>query len=322
MSYDYKHQYKYISSLFNSERSDECIDFTMLCVFIIFFVSVYTRTCRNNASMLQLQTLGLVHCEGHFLNFSIVYKAPGKTKKKKKKKLRKNGNFYAKSVFDQIDFLYGCNSKTNHCKYLKISPHFYLNFHKFLTFFDVYKKILDDQNILKIEYKFKFYKICRKRENLQILENFTTFEVQILTKIRQNHEFLQIQLRNLNSELFLICLKQIDECIDFTTMCVVKKINTNDLFKINLYGKPTFIIIEEKDLIITQIFSVGNRMATQIHYYQALKKINFFFYNSNEFRNTLEIYSEKMLPCEKLTCFITFILFVFLIIEYVTKLIW
>ncbi|KAF0713873.1 Uncharacterized protein FWK35_00029164 [Aphis craccivora] len=27
-------------------RSDECIDFTMLCV---FFVSVYMRTCRNNA---------------------------------------------------------------------------------------------------------------------------------------------------------------------------------------------------------------------------------------------------------------------------------
>ncbi|KAF0768807.1 Uncharacterized protein FWK35_00017209 [Aphis craccivora] len=33
----------------DSERSDECIDFTMLCVF--FFVSVYTRKCRNNASI-------------------------------------------------------------------------------------------------------------------------------------------------------------------------------------------------------------------------------------------------------------------------------
>ncbi|KAF0699402.1 Uncharacterized protein FWK35_00031598, partial [Aphis craccivora] len=39
----------------NSERSDVCIDFTMLCVFYFyyfyFFVSVYTRTCRNNASI-------------------------------------------------------------------------------------------------------------------------------------------------------------------------------------------------------------------------------------------------------------------------------
>ncbi|KAF0767325.1 Uncharacterized protein FWK35_00008394 [Aphis craccivora] len=29
-------------------RSDECIDFTMLC----FFLCVYTRTCRNNATTL------------------------------------------------------------------------------------------------------------------------------------------------------------------------------------------------------------------------------------------------------------------------------
>ncbi|KAF0771990.1 Uncharacterized protein FWK35_00000276 [Aphis craccivora] len=35
--------------LMNSERSDGCIDFTMLCFF--FFVSVYTRTCQNNASI-------------------------------------------------------------------------------------------------------------------------------------------------------------------------------------------------------------------------------------------------------------------------------
>ncbi|KAF0761274.1 Uncharacterized protein FWK35_00022224 [Aphis craccivora] len=34
----------------DSERSEECIDFTMMCVFFLF-VSVYTRTCRNNASI-------------------------------------------------------------------------------------------------------------------------------------------------------------------------------------------------------------------------------------------------------------------------------
>ncbi|KAF0771464.1 Uncharacterized protein FWK35_00004590 [Aphis craccivora] len=36
---------KYINK--NSERSDECIDFTMMCVF--FCVSVYSITSRNNA---------------------------------------------------------------------------------------------------------------------------------------------------------------------------------------------------------------------------------------------------------------------------------
>ncbi|KAF0761564.1 hypothetical protein FWK35_00014254, partial [Aphis craccivora] len=106
-----------------------------VCFF--FFVSVYTRTCRNNASIL--------NCG--------VFKSAGKNQKK----LRKNGNFYVKLVFDQIDFLYGCNLKNNHCKYLKFSPNVYvsviyiqLNFQKFLTFFDS-----------------KFYEICLKRDNLQ-----------------------------------------------------------------------------------------------------------------------------------------------------------
>jgi len=30
----------------------------------------------------------------------------------RREKLRKNGNFYAKSVFDKIDFSFCCNSKT------------------------------------------------------------------------------------------------------------------------------------------------------------------------------------------------------------------
>ncbi|KAF0756452.1 Uncharacterized protein FWK35_00038670 [Aphis craccivora] len=42
-------------------------------------------------------------------------------------------------------FLYGCNSKTNHCKYLKFSPDVYVsviyiqfNFQKILTFFELF----------------------------------------------------------------------------------------------------------------------------------------------------------------------------------------
>ncbi|KAF0757808.1 Uncharacterized protein FWK35_00022749 [Aphis craccivora] len=34
---------------FNSERSEECIDFTMMCVFFFVFVSVYSITSQNNA---------------------------------------------------------------------------------------------------------------------------------------------------------------------------------------------------------------------------------------------------------------------------------
>jgi len=37
------------SDFYYSERSDECIDFTMMCVF--FYVSVYSITNRNNASI-------------------------------------------------------------------------------------------------------------------------------------------------------------------------------------------------------------------------------------------------------------------------------
>ncbi|KAF0757779.1 Uncharacterized protein FWK35_00010711 [Aphis craccivora] len=62
----------------------------MLCFF--FFVSVYTRKCRNNA---------LISLRRSFFAFPNSFQ---KRREKPKKKLRKNGNFYAKLVFDQIDF--------------------------------------------------------------------------------------------------------------------------------------------------------------------------------------------------------------------------
>ncbi|KAE9536734.1 hypothetical protein AGLY_006967 [Aphis glycines] len=122
-------------------------------------------------------------------------------------------------------FLYGCNSKTNYCKYLKFLPNVYvsviyiqLNFRKF--FFEVSFKVL--RNLSKTR-KFASFSSSSYRENskhhyrknfnvdkiflaqskyLKILykvphmHNFflLAFEVQILTKIRQNHEYLQIIL--------------------------------------------------------------------------------------------------------------------------------
>ncbi|KAF0766422.1 Uncharacterized protein FWK35_00011568 [Aphis craccivora] len=71
----------------NSERSDECIDFTMLCVFFL------CRCIRERVNiMLQFQTMGVVSDRkmnlvaalgGHILRFPIVFKSAGKNKKKK-----------------------------------------------------------------------------------------------------------------------------------------------------------------------------------------------------------------------------------------------
>ncbi|KAF0765028.1 hypothetical protein FWK35_00004490 [Aphis craccivora] len=82
--------------------------------------------------MLQFQTLGVVSCSkmnlvgtlGHFLNFPIVFKSAGRNQKiinEKRKFLRKT------SIRPNRLFLYGCNSKTNHYKYLKFSPNVYVS---------------------------------------------------------------------------------------------------------------------------------------------------------------------------------------------------
>ncbi|KAF0726654.1 Uncharacterized protein FWK35_00036031 [Aphis craccivora] len=53
--------------------------------------------------------------------------------------------FLRKTSFQPNRFFYSCNSKTNHCQYLKFSPNVYvsviyieLNFQKFLTFFELF----------------------------------------------------------------------------------------------------------------------------------------------------------------------------------------
>ncbi|KAF0749012.1 hypothetical protein FWK35_00025218, partial [Aphis craccivora] len=115
--------------LLDSERSEECIDFTMII------------TSQNNAPISNY--VGVV--SDVKVNILVT---------EKREFLRKT------SFRPNRFFFYGCNSKTNHCKYLKFSPNFYvsviyiqLNFQKNLTFFDVDKKLLDDQKTLKIKYK-------------------------------------------------------------------------------------------------------------------------------------------------------------------------
>ncbi|KAF0749895.1 hypothetical protein FWK35_00025865 [Aphis craccivora] len=78
----------------------------MLCIF--FFFCLCTR--ESVEIMLQFQTLGVVSDSKmnlvgslgrSFFEFNNCFL---KRREKPKKKLRKNGNFYAKPVFDQIDF--------------------------------------------------------------------------------------------------------------------------------------------------------------------------------------------------------------------------
>ncbi|KAF0760665.1 Uncharacterized protein FWK35_00014996 [Aphis craccivora] len=101
---------------FDSERSDECIDFTMLCVF--FFMCVYTRTCRNNA---RISNFG-----GGFRFVIESSWCIGERREKPKKNDRKMGIFTQNQFSTKTIFLYGFNSKNNHCKNLKFSPNVYI----------------------------------------------------------------------------------------------------------------------------------------------------------------------------------------------------
>ncbi|KAF0694020.1 Uncharacterized protein FWK35_00027037, partial [Aphis craccivora] len=110
--------------LSDSERSDECIDFTIMCV---------------------------------SANFQ-------KKREKQKKDDGKTGIFTQNQFSTKSIFFYGCNSKTNHCKYLKFSPNVYVSV---IYIIHVDKKFLDDQKVPYDVYISNFYDICRKIENLQ-----------------------------------------------------------------------------------------------------------------------------------------------------------
>ncbi|KAF0747801.1 Uncharacterized protein FWK35_00023772, partial [Aphis craccivora] len=139
----------------DSERSDECIDFTMMCFFIFFFVCLLTS--RNNAPISNFG--GGFRCKSEY-PWCIIEFSKKSRKTKKKKNDGKTGIFTQNKFSTKSIFLYGCNSETNHCKFLKFSPNIYVI---------SIKKILDDQ---KVPYEFSnFYEICRKRENLQRNDN-------------------------------------------------------------------------------------------------------------------------------------------------------
>ncbi|KAE9528814.1 hypothetical protein AGLY_012389 [Aphis glycines] len=120
-----------------------------------------------------------------------------KSRKTKKKNDEKTGIFTQNQFSTESIFLYGCNSKTNHCKYLKFSPNFKFlqNLSKTRKFAKKTRSIIIRKILTVVDKIFlalsKYLKILYKVSHMH---NFflLAFEVQILTKIRQNYEYLQI----------------------------------------------------------------------------------------------------------------------------------
>ncbi|KAF0716047.1 Uncharacterized protein FWK35_00033311 [Aphis craccivora] len=78
--------------------------------------------------MLQIQTLGVVSCSemnlvGALRSFFEFPNSFQKRREKPKKNDGKTGIFTQNQFSTKSIFLYGCNSKTNHYKYLIFSPH-------------------------------------------------------------------------------------------------------------------------------------------------------------------------------------------------------
>ncbi|KAF0755474.1 Uncharacterized protein FWK35_00012645 [Aphis craccivora] len=92
------------TEVFDSERSDECIDFTMII------------TSRNNALISKFG-------DGEYPQY-WDWKLLKKSRKTKKNVTEKREILRKTSFRPNRTFLYSCNSKTNHCKYLKFSPNF------------------------------------------------------------------------------------------------------------------------------------------------------------------------------------------------------
>ncbi|KAF0767535.1 Uncharacterized protein FWK35_00002086 [Aphis craccivora] len=88
----------------DSERSDECINFTILC---FFFVSVYSITSRNNASFSNFGGGFRWKSEYPWCIIKVKSKRfPTVFKKieKNQKKVTEKREFLCKTSFDQIDF--------------------------------------------------------------------------------------------------------------------------------------------------------------------------------------------------------------------------
>ncbi|KAF0746587.1 Uncharacterized protein FWK35_00030522, partial [Aphis craccivora] len=79
-------------------------------------------TSRNNAPISNYG--GGFRCKSEYPWCIIEFSK--KSRKTRKKNDGKTGIFTQNQFSTKSNFFYGCNSKTNHCKYLKFSPNVYV----------------------------------------------------------------------------------------------------------------------------------------------------------------------------------------------------
>ncbi|KAF0769731.1 Uncharacterized protein FWK35_00023678 [Aphis craccivora] len=117
-----------LSCFLDSERSNECIDFTMMFFFFLCLCTLYSITSRNNAPISKYR--GGFRCKSEYPWCIIEVKSkhfPTVFKKIEKKNDGKREILCDTSFRPNRFFLYGCNSKTYHCsKYLTFSPNIYV----------------------------------------------------------------------------------------------------------------------------------------------------------------------------------------------------
>jgi len=111
----FRHLSEHSSLVLDSERSDECVDFTIMLLFCT--LSMYTIWSQNNASIFNFGIL----FDGK-VNLVVLPSSFQKRRENQKNlKEKKTGSFYAKSVFDKIDFVFWCNPKKNDRRYMTFS---------------------------------------------------------------------------------------------------------------------------------------------------------------------------------------------------------
>jgi len=78
-------------------------------------VFLYTISSRNNALILNFSILfdGKVNIVGKLRRLKFKFSVVFKSAMKNKRKIKEKQEFYAKSIFNKIDFCFWCNFKTN-----------------------------------------------------------------------------------------------------------------------------------------------------------------------------------------------------------------
>ncbi|KAE9533964.1 hypothetical protein AGLY_008700 [Aphis glycines] len=166
-----------------SEQSDECIDFTMICV---FFLSVDNIWSSKNASIFDFspslkRKLNLVGTlGGQKLKFFNIFEM---NREKPQKNEGKTGFFTQNQFTSKSNFLFCYKSKTNRCKYLKFSPNVYISaLHtqqlKFSIFLIVLKVIKKNP---KSSFTIFFYE-CLKFEFIRNMSKLRKFQKFIYNK--------------------------------------------------------------------------------------------------------------------------------------------